>query len=321
MINLKKILKTSALFLSLATASVNAQNVKIVAAGDVMLGRVFNSEKIYPFKNLENILKEADIAVCNLEAPFTTKEKKLPKKINFKANPENVDYLKRAGFDVVSLANNHAMDYQADGLKDTIAILDKSSIAYCGAGSNIKNAREIKIIEKNRIKFAFLGYTTTYPEEMYASSKKPGVAYVKEEWIQEDIGRAKTLADIVIVSFHSGVEKSYSPTEKQKRLARLAIDSGAKIVLGHHPHVLEGIEKYHNGLIAYSLGNFVFGTKGSLIKESALLEINISTKGVESYNFIPIDVSDGYRHQPKAAEGKAKEAILKNIKKYSEYIK
>ena len=91
--------------------------------------------------------------------------------------------------------------------------------------------------------------------------------------------------------------------------------------MGHHPHVLEGIEKYHNGLIAYSLGNFAFGTKGSVIKESALLEIEVSTDGIEGYNFIPIDISDGHRHQPKVAEGKAKEAILNNIKKYSEYIR
>jgi poly-gamma-glutamate synthesis protein (capsule biosynthesis protein) len=319
--NLGKTIRNSLFFISLAAASVNAQSAKIIAAGDVMLGRDLNSEKIYPFQNLEGILKSADIVICNLEAPFTLKDKKLPKEISFKANPENADYLKRAGFDVVNLANNHAMDYQAEGLIDTLEILDKSGIAYCGAGINIENAREIKFIEQNGIKFAFLGYTSTYPESMYASSKKAGVAYVKEEWIREDVKKAKNLADIVVVSLHSGVEKNYSPTEKQKKLARLAIDSGANIVLGPHPHVLEGIEKYHDGLIAYSLGNFVFGTKGSAIKESALLEIEVSANKIENYNFIPLDVSDGYRHQPKVAEGKTKNAILRNIKKYSEYIK
>jgi len=301
------------------------KSADLIAGGDVMLGwfmdDLLNSGKS-PFSNLEEILENHDISFCNLEAPFTTQGRKLEKKFNFRINPERVRYLKDAGFDIVSLANNHSMDYGKEGLIDTIDTLNNSEILYSGAGINIGDARKIKIIERKGIKFAFLGYSTAYSGEFCAGPKNPGIAYANNEWIKEDINKARNLADIVIVSYHGGTEKSYSPTERQKELARLAINSGANIVLGHHPHVLQGIEEYKKGLIAYSLGNFAFGAyRGSEIREGVLLQIKVNKFGIQDYSLIPIDISPKARYQPKLLEGKEKQAVLDRINKYSEYIK
>ena len=330
--HLKKIIAGFAVLYSLFSISPSnteesksAKVTKLIFGGDVMLGGFIDSaleKNKNPFSNLESTIKNADIAFCNLEGPFTKSEKKIKKEFNFKVEPEKVKYLSEAGFDVVSLANNHLYDYDGKGLEDTLYNLDRTSISYCGAGMSIKKARKMSIIEKNGMKFAFLAYTTTQPSEMYAGEKKPGVAYANADWIKEDVSKAKNLADIVIVSYHGGTERSYSPTEKQKELARLAIDSGADIVIGHHPHVLQGVEEYKKGFIAYSLGNFTFGAyKGNEIKESAILKIKVNKHGIEDYSFIPIDISPKCRYQPKLLHDNEKQEVLERIKRYSEYIK
>jgi len=329
MSHLKKIIAGFALLCSLFSFSPSkteeSKTTKMIFGGDVMLGYFmddFLSKGGDPFSNLEPIIKNADVAFCNLEAPFTSRGKKLEKKFNFRVPSERVKYLKEAGFDIVSLANNHICDYGSNGLEDTLYELDKTSISYCGAGMSVKEARKMSIIEKNGIKFAFLAYTTTQPSEMYAGEKKPGVAYANAEWIKEDVSKAKNLSDIVLVSLHSGIEKSHYPTEKQKELSRLAIDSGADIVIGHHPHVIQGIEVYNKRVIAYSLGNLVFGgSKSGKVKESILLEINFNESGIKDYEIIPIDISPKCKYQPKLLNGNEKQKALDRIKKYSEHIK
>jgi len=297
---------------------------KLIFGGDVMLGGFIDSaleKNQNPFSNLESTIRDADISFCNLEGPFTKSEKKIKKEFNFKVEPEKVKYLREAGFDVVSLANNHSYDYDGKGLEDTLYNLDKSSIAYCGAGVSVKKARKASIIEKNGMKFAFLAYTTTQPSEMYANEKKPGVAYANANWIKEDVSNAKNFSDVVVVSLHSGIEKSHHPTEKQKELSRLAIDSGADIVIGHHPHVIEGIEVYKKKIIAYSLGNLVFGgSKSGRVKETILLEIIFNNNEIKDYNIIPVDVSKEVNYQPKKLEGAKKYETLRRLIGYSSQI-
>ncbi len=298
---------------------------ELVAGGDVMLGWFidrFLKSDYDPFLYIKPVLKNSDIAFCNLEAPFTTRGEKIEKKFNFRVDPQRVIYLQNAEFDIVSIANNHIMDYGKQGLEDTIATLERASITYCGAGISLSKAREIRIIKKRGVKFAFLGYSTVQPSDIFARPGTPGVAYASKGWIKEDVKKAQNLADIVVVSLHSGVEKNYSPTRRQKELARSAIDAGAHIVLGHHPHVLEGIEEYKKGLIIYSLGNFVFGAyRGKEINKGMILQIKVNKYGIEDYNILPIDISPEVKYQPRILKGKEKEKVLNKIKKFSQYIK
>jgi len=179
----------------------------------------------------------------------------------FGADPVTIEGLKYAGFDVVSLANNHFGDQGLAGMYFTFSHLDENGIEYIGAGKSESQAREPKIIERHGVKFAFLGYNdieSAIRKGYAATSEKPGFAVLTKDNLIQDIQRAKKQAHIVIVSIHWGTEYEELPTKRQKELAYLAIDSGALLVIGHHPHIVQPSERYKDGYIFYSLGNFVF---------------------------------------------------------------
>ena len=243
-----------------------AENV-MVAVGDVMLSRDVGAiiaaagDPRAPFLETVEILEEADITFCNLESPFYEEERQNGDRLVFGANPVTVEGLEYAGFDIVSLANNHFGDQGTDGMSFTIAHLSNNGIGYTGAGENEMTAREPFIIERNWVKFAFLGYNdvkSAIRKGYAASSDKPGFAVLTEDNLIQDIQYVKERAHVVVVSIHWGVEYEETPTERQITYARLAIDSGASLVLGHHPHVIQPVEEYKGGYIFYSLGNFVF---------------------------------------------------------------
>lgn len=296
--------------------------ITLLFVGDVMMGgrmvEVIRREGVeYPYKESKDILQSGDLAFCNLEAPFGRGGKPSQKKYTFLVPPEFGEGLLYAGFDGVSLANNHTMDYGMTGLLSTLALLDKKGIHYTGAGRNIEEARTPAIFEVKGVRIAFLSYSRTFPIRFYATPKRGGTAQGKEEYLMEDIEKAKRSADLVIVSFHWGGEKEKAPKYYMKELAHLAIQEGADCVVGHHPHVVQGIERYQNGIIAYSLGNFAFGSFSEKVS-GIIFKIIITKEGWKRAEVIPIEVNNfKVNLQPKVMEGESARKELIRIAELS----
>ncbi len=231
--------------------------------GDIMLGRGvkksvkknFRGYYSLLFKNV-GILKESDILFGNLEGPASDKGKDLKNKYSFRMDPEILPVLKDAGFDVLSVANDHTGDWGKEAFLDTLDRLNGLGITAVGGGLTNIEATEPKIIEKNGLKFGFLAFSDVGLANLVATSKKAGILLASDPKIKEVITGAAKKVDVLIVSFHFGEE--YKPvTPRQRKLAHLAIEAGAKIVVGSHPHVIQETENYKGGLIMYSLGNFI----------------------------------------------------------------
>src|SRR5208283_271920 len=166
------------------------------------------------------------------------------KEYTFRGMPESLRAVKRAGFDLLSLANNHIMDYGEKGLKDTIRQCQINKLVYAGAGTDRTSALRLGVLKRHGVRYGLLAYSLTFPEEFWARSGKPGTAH--PDWAQmgQDIRAARPNVDILIVSFHWGEELKADPKKYQIDFAHYAINSGADVVLGHHPHVPQPIEVY-----------------------------------------------------------------------------
>ena len=299
-------------------------SISIAAVGDIMIGNhtVEYIEKYgvdYPFNATSKVLSQADIAFANLESPFTNTGTKFEKKFNFKVPPDYAIGLIKAGFDVVTLANNHILDYGMDGLENTITVLDSIGLDHCGAGLSLAQAQQPAIIERNGFRIAFLGYSMVFPEEFWANRSMGGTNYPYN--MEKNIRQADSLADFIVVTFHWGAEGVNFPKDYQKFFAHTAIDCGADLVLGHHPHVLQGLEIYKNRLIAYSLGNFSFSSYSQRASESMILKVYLTTGGLLFAKIIPISV-DNYEiaFQPRILSEDRADTILAHLKTYSESL-
>lgn len=231
--------------------------------GDVMLdrgveGMIKKHGKSYgfPFLEIKDHLKKADFLFGNLESIVSDEGYQIRKTYPFRAEPQAAQGLSDAGFDVVSCANNHALDYGREALADSIVRLDRNGVQCVGAGLEEKAYAPVLEAEQD-LEIAYLAYTYLVPKEVEATEERVGVAWLNEENLKQGIKRAKQ-ADLIVVSFHFGEEYQKQPTSGQKHFSRLAIDSGADLVVGHHPHVVQEVKQYKQGWIAYSLGNFVF---------------------------------------------------------------
>jgi poly-gamma-glutamate capsule biosynthesis protein CapA/YwtB (metallophosphatase superfamily) len=308
------------LFYSIIFLNINLfaqpDSIIIVFGGDCTLSGHFEDyvkeNYSYPFKKL-NTLRIADIAMVNLENPISVRGKIIEKEFNFRMHPKYISILKDGGIDIVTSANNHVFDYGEDALYDTMRFLDSAGIKFVGIGKNIHDAREPVIFTVKNKKIAFLGYFGNgdwYP----ATKSNPGTAPRSKAFIEEDIKKLKGTVDYVIVNFHWGEESEEYPDEYQKDLAHFTIDAGADLIIGHHPHVLQGIEKYNKGIIAYSLGNFIFGGNGRKDYNSMLFKIKIIDDKIIP-EILPIRIKNW---QPYLLEGNDKEIIVKKVKKLSE---
>ncbi|HSR36036.1 MAG TPA: CapA family protein, partial [Desulfurivibrionaceae bacterium] len=240
------------------------------------------------------------------------------KRFRFRATPANAAILQRAGFDVLTLANNHLLDYGPIGLQDTRAALNAAGIASTGAGGTLAQAREPAIIERAGRRIAVLAYSLTLPAEFFATTARAGTAPAYEPLVVADIRRARQQADVVIVAFHWGGELERHPRPIQRHLARSAIDAGASVVLGHHPHVLQGVEFHGAGVICYSLGNFTFGSPGRRGGTSMIAQITLPDQGAPSLAIVPLTVDNratGY--QPRPLTGPAAIAAIAAIDRQS----
>jgi len=269
--------------------------ITIFAVGDIMLDRGVeymvkkegNGDFNFPFLKIADDLKKADILFGNLESIISDKGEKVGSIYSFRAEPGAIEGLIYAGFDVVSIANNHSLDYGSLAFKDSLLNLKNAGIEYVGAGAEV--TKEIK-----KTKITFLAYTNK-------GSKNWGINWLDER-IKEDIKEAKEKSDVVIVSFHWGEEYQPQPSQEQRYFAHLAIDSGADLVVGHHPHVIQPVEKYNDSWIAYSLGNFVFdqGFSEKTMK-GLLLEVIIENKKIKEINHKEIKISPDFQPFLKAS--------------------
>ncbi len=240
--------------------------VQLSFVGDVLLdGHVETllKEKGYafPYTHVADMFQQDDYTIANLETPVTQRGNPVtPKQYVYKSPPEAIPALREAGVDLVNLANNHSMDQGQEGLLDTISVLNENEIQYVGAGADAKRAYAPVVVERNGVKMAFLGFSRVVPEvSWHAGKNKPGVAATYDPTdAVEAIRSAKKVADLVIVIAHWGKEKVDHPVDHQKKLSRAYIDAGADLIIGGHPHVLQGFESYQGKWIAYSLGNFIF---------------------------------------------------------------
>ena len=284
---------------------------KIAAVGDIMLGGTATPELRkygydYPFELTAPIFKQAQIVFGNLEGPLTAGGTiEANKQYVFRSPPDKVaPALARAGFNIVSLANNHILDYGPPGLDDTRAALDRAGIRAVGAGRNLNEARAPAIMTAEGIAVAFLAYSLTFPEEFWAGPDQPGTAFGHERHVREDVAAARQRADIVVVSFHWGTEGETELRDYQITLARAAIDAGAIVVLGHHPHILQAVERYRQGVILYSLGNFIFGSYSRIATRSMISLITFRDKQLREIRLIPINVKNAeVVFQPKPLTG------------------
>jgi poly-gamma-glutamate capsule biosynthesis protein CapA/YwtB (metallophosphatase superfamily) len=302
-----------------------SKHLVIAAVGDIMLDgsarEIMQKEGYaYAFDKMRPWLQKADIAFGNLEGPLTERGEPAPdKKYLFRSPPAKVaEALKGAGFDVVSLANNHSLDYGSAGLADTIAALDKVGVYHVGAGENLAVARQAAILHRNGLKVAFLAYSLTFPEEFWATANRAGTVFGYREIVEGDIRAAKQKADIVVASFHWGQESKTELRPYQVALGHAAINAGASLVIGHHPHILQSVERYKDGVILYSMGNFAFGSYSPNAKVSALAEIEFNGNKLTQVRLQPINVFNiQVLFQPQPLVGEAAANVISHLQQLS----
>ncbi len=303
------------------------RKITISAVGDVTIGSdenfgyrntfieevdKYNNDYFHFVEAVYPIFEQDDITIANLETTLTTAEKKANKKFRFKGEPDYVKILKEGSIEAVNIANNHIHDYLDKGFKDTVNTLENEGIGYFGYHDNYTTT-------KQGIHVGFLGY-----EGWEASDK-----LMKQ--IKKDIESLKEQTDLIVISFHWGIERENYPYKDQLELAHYAVDQGADLVLGHHPHVLQGIEKYKEKFIVYSLGNFLFGgNKNPSDKDSLIFQqsFHFDSEGnllpVEEIQLIPCSISSvSWRndYKPVPLEGEDKERVLGRLVTYSSIFK
>lgn len=323
-----------------------------------------------------NFLKSKDLVVANLEVPLTRNEAEVDKAITLKADPEIAYTIPKSGIDIVTFANNHALDFGIEGLSETLDVLKKEGIPITGAGLNLQGALKPYMIKIKNVKFSFLGFTCALPTGYAAGFCRPGVAPIHvtsrffidnmtldeqpgmSPWVETStvvgdqkqacdvVKAAKLRSDVVVVNIHWGVPNGWCAAfqgplaDYQRPLAHSLIDSGADIVLGHHPHVIHGIERYGGGIIAYSLGNFLFHSMAHKsddhltvssyppynvssietgeARESIIMEIVLNDKKQYSVRFYPITMNAN--GEPEFSEDDESHRILLRLKKLSNQL-
>lgn len=272
------------------------QIITLVAGGDVMLASgvgnmIAQHGPDYPFEKIRPLLFSADITFCNLECAISTRGHPVEKQFRFRARPEAVHGLTFAGVDVVSLANNHSLDYGPAALGDTLEILDQQGIIYVGAGRNRQQAEQLKILERKGLKVGFLAFAGFISEGFALIPGKPQIAVARDR-LAEIVARARLSVDVLIVSFHWGRELTTVPSEQQRRLAHTAVEAGADLVIGHHPHEVQPLVGYRRSFIAYSLGDFVFNPRLFGERKGAVLKCRLSKRGIERAELLSIAIEN-----------------------------
>lgn len=238
-------------------------------------------------------MQNADLFMLNNEFAFSLRgEPMKDKQYTFRTDPKYVSILKELGTDVVSIANNHVLDFGRDAFLDTLDTFHQAEIAYAGAGNNFKEAITPVVRTINGQTFAIFAATRVSPSyDWYATNEQPGIIQTYDPGaLSQAIAETEGQYDHTIVFVHWGIERNITPEEYQRVLARQYIDAGADLVVGCHPHVLQGFEYYKDVPIVYSLGNYLFGNRNA---ETLLLNAEFAADGKVSISFIPCERIDG----------------------------
>lgn len=290
--------------------------VTLVAVGDVCLDAglirptTAADDPASPFRYVADLLQQADLSFCNLEGPLSRRGTRVEKMFTFRGRPESGGLLSAAGIDVASVANNHTGDFGPRALVDTLDALRAAGIRSIGGGRTIQDARRPALFTVRGTTVAFLAYSHTYPTQFWATPSRPGVAPADPAIIARDIRSARAQAHVVVVSFHWGTELAEAPHDRQVALAHLAVDAGADLVLGHHPHVVQGVERYRHGVICYSLGNFIFPSKNPRAQETVMLRATIADGRLQDVELVPMRI---YGFQPRPLADLERAALARRI--------
>ena len=277
------------------------KSVRLVAVGDINLANpmaklMHQKGRSYPFSALKSVLQKADIAFGNLECSVATIGAPIEKQFTFRADPKVLPVIHESGFDIVSLANNHAWDYGREALLQTVQNVRKIGVNPVGAGKNRDAAHRLVILRRGGMRIGFLAYLGLIPALIPESETEPSLSMASVETIERETRAAKSKVDVLIVSLHAGEEGSQTITPRQSSFAHAAIDGGANLVIGHHPHVVQKSERYRSGQIFYSLGNFVFSPAGR--GTGALLDATLYSNGKITATLRRLSLSGGRPYFP-----------------------
>jgi len=267
---------------------VRSRAVTLDAVGDINLGdgvaTVMDQQGYrYPWGGVARRLRSADVAFGNLECAVSRRGSAIAgKQYTFRGRPAALRVAARyAGMDVLNLANNHAGDFGPAALTDTLAWIRRYGMTSVGAGRDLEGARRLRVVERLGLRIAFVGFSDVNPAGFGAGPDSPGTVLASPDAIRRDTRRAARRADVVIATFHWGVERSTSPDARQRSLATAALAGGADAVIGAHPHVLQPVERRGRRVVAYSLGNFVWAAGSELTASTGILRLRLSARGVE----------------------------------------
>jgi poly-gamma-glutamate synthesis protein (capsule biosynthesis protein) len=280
---------------------------RIAAVGDVNLGdrpglAIATYGARYPWLSVARVLRAADVAIANLECSISTRGSPVPgKEFTFRGAPSSLKEMARyAEVDTVTVANNHTLDYGRLAFADTLANAHRFGLRTVGGGRNLDVSRRPAVYRLGGIRVAFFGYSDVRPLGFDAGSGSSGTAPAFPAYISHDVARAKRRGiDVVIVYFHWGIERAFRPNSRQRSLAAVAFQAGASVVLGAHPHVLQPIERPRpRRLVAWSLGNFVFGTTSAGTERTGILRLKVGHSGVLSHRFRRARIGGVFGIQP-----------------------
>lgn len=305
-INIKKKVSFLIIFIYILTFSTlscaSESSVIISLAGDTLLadhvGDYIEKHGVdYPWESVKEVFNKSHLTLVNLECAVGTTGEPQDKQYTYRAKPETLEGLVRAGVKGVSLANNHSLDYGRECFIETLDNLEKYNIKYTGGGRNLNEALKPVVWDINGIKVGFIGFSRVTPHvDWYAAENRAGIVNgydSNSKNVIEAVKQAKEKADFLIVSLHWGTERTDYPRDNDVAIAKELIDNGADCIMGHHPHVLQGIEFYKNRPIIYSLGNFVFGAKGERTTQSMIFNMEINKKGIVNAKIIPARINQG----------------------------
>jgi len=288
--------------------------VVMVFAGDVTLARHIETavgEKTEYIFQRWNPVKPFDVFMVNLENAITTSDEKIEKEFNFKMPPKFLRILQNGGVNIVNAANNHLADYGRSGIYETMRNLDSVGIQYVGVGKNLREARKPVLHTVRGKTIGFLGYHGG--DTFAATTDSAGLAPRFQGFIVEDVEKLQIEADYVVVNFHWGTELEEYPEQWQIDLAHHVVEAGADLIIGHHPHILQGIERYRGATIAYSLGNFIFGGNARHTYDTAVLKV-VLAGGEPGVELMPVSV---IRWQPQVSTADRAETIFNTVRERS----
>ena len=291
---------------------INQEDTVLLFGGDVLIKA--STESIYKNNGVTGLVSEeilaemqnADIMMVNHEFQFSTRGEPMEdKQFTFRTDPKNVQILLDLGIDIVSLANNHSLDFGQDALQDTFVTLDEAGILYAGAGDSKERAEELQVIEVNGKKFGFLAATRVIPVAGWdVRNKQPGLFTTYDDTrLVERIRESKEECDFLAVYVHWGIEREEYPEEYQNVIAKHCVEAGADVIIGAHPHVLQGIEFIEGKPIFYSLGNYIFNNS---TPKTMLVKVLIKSDDTVEYSLIPAFATNG---QTQAMEGTEAEKL------------